>query len=144
MRWPSRASVEDTHMDYIDHHSFSIRHGKHIDTVHTMHGYSCAGCGSGYSFPVGTPIRSDVQEIIDTGTCPYCSDRIAYGTWQSHSNSWLCCGRDCNEIGQERTSLGLYAGHWCDHHYATAFPYRKAEANGFDPSYAGERYDDDY
>jgi hypothetical protein len=43
----------------------------------------------------------------------------------------------------ERYSLGLYAGRWCDKHWAES-GYRKEGREGFDPADAGERYDDDY
>lgn len=43
---------------------------------------------------------------------------------------------------QDRYSLGLYAGHMCDGCWKTS-GYRNEPASAFDPSYAGESYDDD-
>jgi hypothetical protein len=49
------------------------------------------------------------------------------------------CGRE----GWMRYSLGLPAGRKCDDCWDKS-GYRKEGREGFDPTYAGERYDDDY
>ena len=54
-----------------------------------------------------------------------------------------CCKPDCEKEGYPRKSLGLPAGRYCDEHWETS-GYRKEGREGFDPAYAGERYDDDY
>lgn len=54
-----------------------------------------------------------------------------------------CCKPDCDKPGYDRYSLGLPAGRYCDGHWAES-GYRKEGREGFDPSYAGERYEDDY
>ena len=54
-----------------------------------------------------------------------------------------CTDPDCKKDGFVRYSLGIYAGRYCDEHWASS-GYRKEGREGFDPSYAGERYDDDY
>ena len=54
------------------------------------------------------------------------------------------CGKyGCTKPGQDRLSLGLPAGRYCDEHWASS-GYRTEGREGFDPTYAGERYDDDY
>lgn len=133
-------------MDYILHQSFSLRSGKRVTTTHLMHGYSCKACGCGYSFPIGKAIRADVQAIIDAGICPTpnCKTPIAYGCWSWQGGHRLCCITGCNEDGVARTSLGIYAGHYCDHHYNTSFPLRKDGPEGYDYLDAGEHYADDY
>jgi hypothetical protein len=128
---------------YLQHQSFSTRSGRYIETIHTLHGYSCAGCGCGSSFPIAVPLRSDVQALIDAGICPYCDTAITYGTFHWYSRTRLCSADGCAEVGTPRLSLGLPAGHWCDRHYATAFPYRTDGAEGFDPAFAGEHYDEE-
>ena len=52
-----------------------------------------------------------------------------------------CC--KCKEEGFDRFSMGLPAGRYCDPHWESS-GYIKEGAEAFDPSYAGERYDDDY
>jgi len=54
-----------------------------------------------------------------------------------------CCKPDCPKPAQDRYSLGLPAGRYCDGHWATS-GYRTEGREGFDPTYAGERYEDDY
>lgn len=49
----------------------------------------------------------------------------------------------CNGDPEERYSLGIYAGRWCNRHWKTS-GYRDEPASAFDPLDAGERYDDDY
>jgi hypothetical protein len=44
--------------------------------------------------------------------------------------------------GEDRYSLGIYAGFMCDHHWRES-GYRDEPASAFDPSYAGESYDGD-
>lgn len=58
-----------------------------------------------------------------------------------------CNGRDddgdpCQQYGETRYSLGIYAGFLCDEHWK-ASGYRDEPASAFDPDYAGERYDED-
>jgi hypothetical protein len=57
----------------------------------------------------------------------------------------VCRGkhRDCGAFAQMRYSLGLPAGRKCQACW-DASGYRKEGRSGFDPSYAGERYDEDY
>jgi hypothetical protein len=43
---------------------------------------------------------------------------------------------------EERYSLGIFAGRWCDPCWE-ASGYRKEGREGFDPSYAGEHYDEE-
>jgi ribosomal protein L37AE/L43A len=55
------------------------------------------------------------------------------------------CGHrdeECQREAYERFSLGIYAGHWCDKHWATS-GYRKEGREGFDPADAGETYEPD-
>jgi hypothetical protein len=130
-------------MDYILHQSVAHRSDKTITTTHHLHGFVCAECGGGYLFPIGKPIRSDVEVIIAGGTCPYCQAAIAYELTQWESTRRLCCVGDCTGDGIERTSLGIYAGRYCDAHYATAFPLRKDGPEGYDYRDAGEHYDED-
>ena len=54
-----------------------------------------------------------------------------------------CAKQGCKEDGYSQYSLGIYAGRWCEKHWATS-GYRKEGRSGFDPADAGERYDDDY
>jgi hypothetical protein len=53
----------------------------------------------------------------------------------------LCRTPGCVEEGEERYSIGLPAGWYCDHHYETAFPYKKDAVYAYLD--AGEYYDDD-
>ena len=58
----------------------------------------------------------------------------------------ICTGARSEGCGKEANtqySLGLYAGLYCEECWKDA-PYRKDGAEGFDPTYAGERYDDEY
>jgi hypothetical protein len=57
---------------------------------------------------------------------------------------WVCSGcgvgtQSCHTI-EERYSLGLYAGRWCDPCWANS-GYRKEGPEGFDPLDAGESYE---
>ena len=54
-----------------------------------------------------------------------------------------CCKPDCKEEGFDQYSMGLPAGRWCEPHWEKS-GYNKGGREAFDPSYAGERYDDDY
>jgi hypothetical protein len=54
-----------------------------------------------------------------------------------------CTEPGCKEIGYDRYSMGIYATRKCDPHWE-ASGYNKGGREAFDPSYAGERYDDDY
>jgi hypothetical protein len=47
------------------------------------------------------------------------------------------------QFADERYSLGIYAGRYCDEGWKLA-GYRDEGPEGFDAGYAGERYDDDY
>lgn len=54
-----------------------------------------------------------------------------------------CNNHECkSQDVYERYSLGIYAGRWCDKHWATS-GYRKEGREGFDPAYAGETYEPD-
>ena len=68
------------------------------------------------------------------GLCQACFD---------YRRSLLCRGDGCTEEGEERFSLGITAGPWCGPCWDKA-PYRKEGAEGFDPDYAGECYEEDY
>lgn len=62
------------------------------------------------------------------------------------SNTHKCAARDTeckSDEVYERYSLGIYAGRWCDKHWATS-GYRKEGASGFDPADCGEAYDEEY
>jgi hypothetical protein len=49
---------------------------------------------------------------------------------------------DCQEdFADERYSLGIYAGRWCDRHWASS-GYRQEGPSGFDPADAGESYEE--
>ena len=55
-------------------------------------------------------------------------------------------GRDdepCTGEVEERQSLDIYAGRWCNSHWKTS-GYRDESASAFDPADAGESYEDDY
>ena len=59
-----------------------------------------------------------------------------------------CCREDpeygpCKGDAEERYSLGIYAGIWCDEHWDCS-GYRKEGRSGFDPADAGESYEPDY
>ena len=54
-----------------------------------------------------------------------------------------CLADDCNAKGaQERYSLGVYAGKYCDRCWRES-GFRKEGASGFDPADAGESYDEE-
>lgn len=60
-----------------------------------------------------------------------------------------CKGHDCDHnsendqtVEERFDAYGLSTGYYCDSCYENNYPYRKD--NYFDPSYAGERMDDDY
>lgn len=62
---------------------------------------------------------------------------------------WTCCGcgktnENAVEHGgafvQERSSLGVYAGHWCQPCWERS-GYRQEGPEGFDPMDAGESYE---
>lgn len=48
----------------------------------------------------------------------------------------------CKGEAWERYSLGIYAGRWCEHHWAGS-GYRKEGREGFDPADAGESWEGD-
>ena len=59
------------------------------------------------------------------------------------------CGLKCSLCGkkgqfEERFSLGIYAGRYCSDKCWKASGYRDEGVEGFDPTYAGERLDDDF
>jgi len=54
-----------------------------------------------------------------------------------------CATHGCHLEAEERLSLGIYAGRYCDFHYETAFPLRKEGKAGYDFLDAGEAYDED-
>jgi hypothetical protein len=62
---------------------------------------------------------------------------------------FFCCkvdvdGGNCSaDLGEERYSLGIYAGKYCDFHWLRS-GYRDEGSSGFDPVDCGERYEDDY
>lgn len=63
------------------------------------------------------------------------TDRQAFGP--------ACCR--CHQSSsnvEERYSLGIYAGRWCDECWA-ASAYRKEDRSGFDPLDAGEAYEEE-
>ena len=54
-----------------------------------------------------------------------------------------CAERGCDSLEAEpRYSLGIYAGRWCDEHWATS-GYRKEGSAGFHPEDAGESYEEE-
>lgn len=58
-----------------------------------------------------------------------------------------CAGRNrddkpCTGDAYEQYSLGIYAGRYCDGHWATS-GYRKEPASAFDPADCGETYEPD-
>lgn len=59
--------------------------------------------------------------------------------------TWRCAEYECESDDViERYSLGIYAGKWCDKHWAES-GYRKEGRGGFDPADAGEHYEpEDY
>jgi len=74
---------------------------------------------------------------------------------------WVChCGKHCTTVDtpggdfpteevpcpgdpEERYSLGIYAGKWCDRCWRECSGYRDEPASAFDPLDAGESYDAD-
>jgi len=63
---------------------------------------------------------------------------LPYSQWQCNG-----CGRDTAEVEiEERFSLGIYAGKWCDPCWKES-GYRDEDASGFDPLDAGESYEED-
>jgi hypothetical protein len=69
------------------------------------------------------------------------------GTQEPPKNCCLCetCRKHPNGplYAEERYSLGIYAGKYCDEGWKKS-GYRDEGPEGFDPSYAGECYEDDY
>lgn len=63
---------------------------------------------------------------------------------QINDDAIPCSGKGCESTDTtERTDFyGLSTGYWCDDCYENNYTYRKDAY--FDPSYAGERMDDDY
>lgn len=58
-----------------------------------------------------------------------------------------CAGTDrftepCKGEAEERYSLGIYAGRWCNSHWKES-GYRDEPASAFDPADAGETYGDE-
>ena len=54
-----------------------------------------------------------------------------------------CCKcQNEDKFSEDRYSLGIYAGHYCDTCWKES-GYRDEPAGAFDPSYAGESYEPD-
>ena len=60
------------------------------------------------------------------------------------SNSYYgpCYGHCGEEEAEQRYSLGIYAGKWCNACWGTA-PYHKEGPEGFSPDDAGESYEEE-
>ena len=94
-------------------------------------------------------VPAEVQELLDAGIVVECFDDGSFrckdstGHWVSER---YCCRRCLDEhrieFADERYSLGIYAGKYCDRHWETS-GYRKDGPEGFDPAYAGESYYED-
>ena len=67
--------------------------------------------------------------------CGLCADNLA-NQGKTHEEIAKALGGNC----EERYSLGIYAGTYCDPHWS-ASGYRKEDASGFDPLDAGETYE---
>ena len=59
---------------------------------------------------------------------------------------YICgtCGKESEEYMEERYSLGIYAGRYCSDKCWKNSGYRDEGPEGFDPTFAGERYEEDY
>lgn len=57
-------------------------------------------------------------------------------------HSFSCAKNGCDKEGYVRYSLGIYAGRYCDEHWAES-GYRKERREGFSEQDAGERYEED-
>ena len=77
-------------------------------------------------------------ETTSTMSDPY--DDLCAPYLETRSTRTTCCADDCNEPGEVRTSLGIYAGRYCDAHWETS-GYRKEGREGYDYLDAGEYYD---
>ena len=77
---------------------------------------------------IWVPLDTDRERAIDTcSTClDDCEDDIA-------------CAMAHEGESEDRYSLGIYAGHYCDRHWAES-GYRDEPASAFDPDDAGETY----
>jgi len=49
---------------------------------------------------------------------------------------------ECRKDGEERFSMGIYAGRYCDKHWKES-GYRDVPASAFDPAYAGETLEEE-
>ena len=84
----------------------------------------------------------------DGGGCYHCGDCPAFDLNFDNLAPLPCAGtnRDdepcTKDEPSERTSLGIYAGRYCNGHWKTS-GYRDEPASAFDPAYAGETYGDE-
>ena len=70
-------------------------------------------------------------ETVDPQACEVCE-----------TENRATCSRCDSEDFETRYSLGIYAGRYCDACWKES-GYRDEPASGFDPSDAGERYEED-
>jgi hypothetical protein len=109
-----------------------------------VHGVECDGlCGSGF-WKMNEEARARVDKPCTHGHCK--------GTWREYRRveSWRYKEFKCKTCGtlegvEKRLSFGVYAGHYCDECWP-ASGYRDAAdpRAEFDPTYAGERLEEDY
>lgn len=108
------------------------------ESVH-VHGVECSRCSAGWCR------MTDAARAAIGTPCRVCGRGEYREVWRTEERSYripVChCGR---HDARERTSLGIYAGVWCDQCWAES-GYRKEGPEGFDPLDAGEAYGpDDY
>jgi hypothetical protein len=142
---------------------YEIRDEEDIEFYHQMQRESvdkqCQGCGRTVRIRPDYAYCNSCATIIERGgdlpgipeekeqeedTCFYC-DRVVYeaGAQVCVMHMKFACCKCGKPDAEERYSLGIYAGKYCDGCWDKA-GYRKEGAGAFDPLDAGERYEDDY
>lgn len=131
--------------DYLSCHTYCEwpRMSKTVVERHVYNCVSCESCGGGWSVPIGHPLPIEAVKSL-CGPCD-CGGFYEDDERESTTRIHLCAATGCIEEGEERYSMGLTAGYWCDRHYnSPEYPYRKPPDDAYDWFDAGEYYDDDY
>jgi len=105
-----------------------------VPEVRHEHGVHCSTCKAGWY-----KMTPEAKAAIGKA-CGCCGEGILveYEEDVTYYHKEYRC--ECGKEGQERYSLGIYAGIYCDKCWKKS-GYRKEGPEGFDPAYAGERYD---
>ena len=85
---------------------------------------------------IWVPMNTGLERAIDT--CNRCLDEHQRSDDDLAATAQACAIAHEGE-SEDRYSLGVYAGHYCDRHWAES-GYRDAPASAFDPDDAGETY----